>query len=338
MNGVAPASYLPGPKTRRPVAIRRSAQTLLFALVLVGCSGGSGRFAPLRIDWVDTAPPEGSLPEGVRLLSGSSPNQPLRTWAVLADPSADGVEIGVATAHDADARATPTELARSAGACVLINGGFYRIDESGRGRPIGLLVRRGERIAPVLDGVVWQQVRYPVARATIGADTAGTPQIRWVGAAGDTIRSWSAPFDNALGRPAIAPDPGQGSAWFPRWALSAGPVLLADGHPAVTREEEAFFDAHIPRVHPRSAAGVTPDGRLILVVVDGRQPLSRGVYLEELSVILRDLGASWAMNLDGGGSSALVVNGRLLNRPAGSDRAREIVSAITVTCHDDDGR
>ncbi len=310
---------------------------MLLILALAGCSGGTGSFEPIGIDWIEMDPPTGTLPEGVRLLSGSSPDLPLRTWAVLADPAASGVRLGVATADDEDARATPTELAASSGACVLINGGFYRIDDSGHGRHIGLLVRSGRRISPVLEGVIWQQVRYPVARATIGADTSGTPRIRWVGAAGDTIRAWREPFDNALGRPAIAPDLRDGFAWFPQWALSAGPMILADGAFLVTREEEAFFDAHIPRVHPRSAAGVTADGHLVLVVVDGRQPLSRGVYLEGLAVILRDLGATWAMNLDGGGSSALVVNGRLINRPAGSDREREIVSAITITCNGDEG-
>lgn len=315
----------------------RSAIPILLALSVAGCLGRSGPADSIRVDWVGTDPPEGSLPVGVRLLSGSSPDVPLRSWAVIADPSADGVTLGVASAGGEDAMESPTDLARSSGACVLINGGFFRIDDGGRGRHIGLLIRKRERLAGVLGGVVWQQVRYPVARATIGSDTSGTLQIRWARADGEVIRAFSDPFDNALGRPAIAPESREGDAWFPEWALSAGPVVLADGVPLVTREEEAFFDSHIPRVHPRSAAGVTSDGRLILVVVDGRQPASGGAYLEELSGILSDLGASWAMNLDGGGSTALVVNGHLVNHPEGNDTGRDIVSAITITCSDDEG-
>jgi exopolysaccharide biosynthesis protein len=303
-----------------------------------GCTDGADRFAPIRVEWSETPPPVGSLPDGVRLLAGTSPDLPLRTWAIRVDPMAEGVRIGVAAAGDDDGLATPTEMARSAGACALINGGFFRIDEAGRGRHIGLLVRDRERVSSALEGVVWQQVRYPTARATIGADSAGILQIRWAGTADDTIRGFVRPFENALGRPAIAPGGRPGDAWFPEWALSAGPVLLSEGEYRVTREEEAFFDAYIPRIHPRSAAGVTADGQLLLVVVDGRQKLSRGVRLEELAVILRDLGAVWAMNLDGGGSSALVVNGRLVNRPAGSNREREIVSAITVMCDAEDSR
>ena len=63
-------------------------------------------------------------------------------------------------------------------------------------------------------------------------------------------------------------------------------------------------------LHPRTAVGVAPDNRkLFLVVVDGRQPgYSEGMTLEELAELFRDLGAVHALNLDGGGSSTLVVD------------------------------
>ena len=73
---------------------------------------------------------------------------------------------------------------------------------------------------------------------------------------------------------------------------------------------------------------------LILLVVDGRQPESRGVYLEELATILMDLGCDVALNLDGGGSSALVTSEGLLNRPVGLRAEREIMSAIGIYVND----
>ena len=72
------------------------------------------------------------------------------------------------------------------------------------------------------------------------------------------------------------------------------------------------------------------DGKYILMVVDGRQPGSRGVDLNELSILMYDLDCYEAINLDGGGSSALVVNGKLLNKPAGFNTQREVMSAIAV--------
>ena len=76
------------------------------------------------------------------------------------------------------------------------------------------------------------------------------------------------------------------------------------------------------RVQPRTAVGIgNNDKQLILVVVDGRQPgYSQGVTLAELAQILKDNGAYHAINLDGGGSSTLVVEGamsrpKVLNSP-----------------------
>lgn len=73
---------------------------------------------------------------------------------------------------------------------------------------------------------------------------------------------------------------------------------------------------------PRSAVGYSSNGRyLYLAVVDGRQPFySEGMTLKELAELMRSLGAHYAMNLDGGGSSTLVVQGpngqpRVLNSP-----------------------
>jgi hypothetical protein len=77
-----------------------------------------------------------------------------------------------------------------------------------------------------------------------------------------------------------------------------------------------------PELHPRTAIGYSQNGKfLYIVVVDGRQPFySQGMTLAELADLMVKLGAQDAMNLDGGGSSTLVIRGadgepRLLNSP-----------------------
>lgn len=107
--------------------------------------------------------------------------------------------------------------------------------------------------------------------------------------------------------------------------------LLRDAAAVVTKEEASFVD----NLHPRTALGIDDDGRtLILVVVDGRQPgYSEGVSLPELAEVLRLLGADDAVNLDGGGTTTMVVEEpaggfRLVNRPIqGGVPGRERVSA-----------
>ena len=115
-------------------------------------------------------------------------------------------------------------------------------------------------------------------------------------------------------------------------ALSGGPALISDGAVMITVDEEVFFGSSIPEIHPRSAIGLTDSGEVLLLVVDGRQAASRGVDLSELAAILLELGAVEALNLDGGGSSALVVDGVRMNRPTGRDSEREVVSAVAAFC------
>jgi exopolysaccharide biosynthesis protein len=75
--------------------------------------------------------------------------------------------------------------------------------------------------------------------------------------------------------------------------------------------------------YPRAALGLAP-GRLLAVAVDGRGVHDAGLTLEELGALLAGLGATDALNLDGGGSTSLVCGGRLRNRPRAARGAPEI--------------
>ena len=67
---------------------------------------------------------------------------------------------------------------------------------------------------------------------------------------------------------------------------------------------------------PRAALGLKKDGTLLLLVIDGRSATSSGLTLEELAQYLVKLGAESAVNFDGGGSSEMVINGRIVNKPS----------------------
>ena len=72
------------------------------------------------------------------------------------------------------------------------------------------------------------------------------------------------------------------------------------------------------------------NGDVVMMVVDGRQVDSRGVYLKELALLMSQFKCREALNLDGGGSSALFVDGNLVNRPIGLSTQREVMSSIAV--------
>lgn len=124
-------------------------------------------------------------------------------------------------------------------------------------------------------------------------------------------------------------------------AFSGKPVLVLDGEPAPDLARHATIGAAYPA--PRSAAGITADGRtLILAVVDGRAQGARGATLEEMAHIMIELGAVSALNLDGGASSAVVVRDpisgalQLANRPsAGAERPVPYVVGVLPAMAED---
>ena len=84
--------------------------------------------------------------------------------------------------------------------------------------------------------------------------------------------------------------------------------------------------------HPRSALGISRDSATLYVVaVDGRQEASVGMTLEELADAMISLGAYEAMNLDGGGSTALVVRDSIVNTPSDANGERPVGNVVAIT-------
>jgi len=130
-------------------------------------------------------------------------------------------------------------------------------------------------------------------------------------------------------------------AALPRGAgvINGGPRLLRSGAPEITAYAEGFVWPDNPefyyrfgvRRNPRTLAGVTSGGKLLLVVVDGRQPgYSVGASFEESALLMQALGATEAVNLDGGGSAAVTVRGELITRPSDATGERPLGDAILI--------
>ena len=100
-------------------------------------------------------------------------------------------------------------------------------------------------------------------------------------------------------------------------AIVSGPLLIDDSH--YMPLDSINFNANR---HPRTMVGITGTGHLLFVVVDGRQPgYAEGMSLFELRALAHSLGCTDALNLDGGGSTTMVVAGEssngVVNRPSG---------------------
>jgi len=120
--------------------------------------------------------------------------------------------------------------------------------------------------------------------------------------------------------------------WSAREALGGFPMLLRDNRDVLAGTSVTTSFA---QRHPRTAIGWSSrTGRAFLVAVDGRQaPYSDGMTLTELLALFRRLGATDALNLDGGGSTTLVIRGQIQNRPSDSEGERPVGNALVLdTC------
>jgi len=152
----------------------------------------------------------------------------------------------------------------------------------------------------------------PVGTVRVEGDPA------WLGrrAAGDTV-AWHVELRV------------EGSADPAVEAVGAFPILLAGGN-VVLDAQPGVRPEFGERRHPRTAVGWNARA-LFWVVVDGRRaPFSDGMTLAELADLFARLGAREAINLDGGGSTAMTVRGRVVNRPSDATGERPVGNALVL--------
>jgi len=130
-------------------------------------------------------------------------------------------------------------------------------------------------------------------------------------------------------------------ATIPRLSPSSAPTLVIGGWPRILRNgenvvaeapvQEGTISRNAEARHPRTAIGFSRDTSILyLLVVDGRQEASVGMTLTELATLMRRLGAWNAMNFDGGGSTTMVVDGAVVNKPSDNTGEREIGNALVL--------
>lgn len=128
----------------------------------------------------------------------------------------------------------------------------------------------------------------------------------------------------------IAQVPGL-SPWKVSAAVGGGPVLVQNGAIQITNNEERkFYGKAINDHHPRTAIGYTKDNRIIVFVCEGRRSTAAGLSLMQLAKIMKELGCEEALNLDGGGSTCMLINGKETNLPSSQGIQRSVPSVFMI--------
>jgi len=121
--------------------------------------------------------------------------------------------------------------------------------------------------------------------------------------------------------------------------VNGGPVLVEDGNENVTAardgmvrsgDSNSFYYGWVHKRNPRTIAGVDAQGRTLLVTADGRQTTALGLSIKEAADVAQSLGMVDALNLDGGGSTTIVVDGEVVNSPSDAAGERAVGDALTL--------
>lgn len=120
--------------------------------------------------------------------------------------------------------------------------------------------------------------------------------------------------------------------WKMQTAVGGGPVLVQNGQVKISNNEEHKFGGKaIDDKHPRTCIGYTNDGYLIIMAIQGRfKGIAEGASLVQAAKLLVDLGCKEAINLDGGGSSCMLVNGKETIKPSDKPGQRAVPAVFII--------
>ena len=312
-------------------------------LLLLLCCLGMSLFAqPYNLTWTPVSvaglPVEISVYKTTSSLNGRA----FVAYYAIADMSTGNIELRPVKASTA--LQSPSEFVSSYGpnAYVCINGGYFDIGSFANGS-YSLIIDRGAVKANNLQVLKRSGIDHFPTRAAIGVDKNQEGLCAWSTSVGGMPYWYPIPSPNVEGSPQIQPNkdfPAGGDTWKKSGVYSAiggGPMLVKDGVNKFlnyTTNYELFdsdiFNPGTP-YPPRTAVGYRADGKIVFFVCEGREQnsVSRGARLTELAQIMIELGCTNAINLDGGGSTAMIAGTSLINKP--SDGAqRKVFSTVML--------
>lgn len=296
---------------------------------------------PITLSW--TKQTYSSLPSSVSVYKTTSnvSGRSFNAWYAVADPKQ--VDFRVMYPETVGTKKTVASQATAAGDCyVLINGAIFG------NYNIGAIITEGamtQQWHGEIEGCYWgtDNQLYNITRAMIGVDSDGNPGAYWVGVPWQNkFYYYTSPMTTVVGQnkygEVSATYPYPAATWDPYYAISCGPMLVYDGKIMVNHKKagdhymtnyECWDESGVYYGNPdRTAVGITEDGKIVLFVCDGRISASKGAYLTELAQIMKGLGCVAAMNLDGGGSTGMWVNGAGMINHMDGDSWRAVKSTL----------
>ncbi len=286
------------------------------------------------------------LPSSVHVYFTDSPIDTglFRAYYLIADLKDKKLDFTADTSRDR--RLTPsTFYERNNKALLVVNCTFFSFETN---RSLNVVIRNGQLLSVnrrVVRGKGKDSTHlYMPHLSAIGISKLRNADIAWIKSdsisekvlAGQNPPVYSMIYKTRRGTGETTfIDPNNFTKWKMQTAVGGGPVLIQKGDIKITNEEERMFVGKaINDKHPRSAMGYTRDGKLIILVIEGRNKQASGATLTQEAQIFKDLGCWEALNLDGGGSSCMLINGKETIKVSDAGGQRPVPAVFIIKNHD----
>jgi hypothetical protein len=278
----------------------------------------------------------GELPDYIQVYKAPDILEGSKCIAYIAVANTRKVTFNVLGEAQMEVRKTLSEMydEQSKKPVIILNGGYF---DGPSTWSLSLIARNGKTIAGNVAEIRSNGYTYYPTMGAFGCTKDGKYSARWVFSSGP-IQSYTKPSPNVRGEvPQPWPNeefPAGYEPWELQTGIGGGPILIKDGivqNIANSYKYEFHDDKGYTNPAPHSMIGITKSKRLIFFVSEGRNmtPGVAGFKDTQMPLIMKSLGCQDAMNLDGGGSSCMLVNGKETIK--GSDgHQRKVQSAVVM--------
>lgn len=292
--------------------------------------------------WKNVDSSFGPLPSSVHVYFTDNPidTSPFRAYYLIADLKDRKLEFLTDTSHDH--RLKPSEFyERNNRPLAVVNCTFFSYETN---RSLNAVIKDGKLVAFNQENIAGRgkdtfTYRHALGSA-LGINKKREADIAWL----YTDSSWKFAMASQYPIPPVKDSVKKMphayyfrskewglEKWKMQTAVGGGPVLLQNGEIKVTNNEEIkFANKAINDKHPRTAMGYTKEGKLIILMIEGRSKIAGGATLTQMAQLFKELGCVEAINLDGGGSSCLLVNGKETIKVSDKEGQRAVPAVFLI--------
>lgn len=297
-------------------------------------------------NWVNVDSLYQPLPNSAKLFITTSPlnQKPFIAYALIVELNDRSIDFTVDTTFKR--RLTPSAFfQKNNKPLAILNTSFFSFTTH---QNLNIVVKDGKQLAFQVhsiagkgkDTMTW---RHPIGSA-LGINRFRKPDVAWVYTDSFSnyplviqqpvrpLKDSAAIFSKQTFLKTIKANNQIAKNWKMQTAVGGGPVLVQYGEIAIANDfEMKFAGKAIDDKHPRSAIGYTADSKLVILAIEGRRPgIAEGATLKETAQLLIELGCIEAINLDGGGSSCLLINGKQTITPSDKEGERAVPGVFII--------